>query len=230
MSRTPGLSPIQLGAAACLNAGIAGAPPRLAAHIRACRDGDWVVFLDLKRDRYSAFPFRSEDAATWQGLGVGGLDAATSPQAFILLQTLQQRDYVLSAAGSGRGFALLQVAPPWAALLFCFAWARWIVRNKRLDRAVAALANWKARIGEGRADGAIVANYERARPWFPERRVCLYDSLSLLAFMLSRGVRADLVVGVSGRPFSAHCWVEKDSVILNSPHDACDGLVEIMRV
>ena len=208
-----------------------GLPLRLASHVRACRDGDWVVFLDLKRDRYSALPFRPEDETTWRALGVeAGDDAATAHYSRSVMEVLERQGYLASADTRGATVLAPRAAPDWLALWFSLCWARRIVRQKRWDIAVASITAWKARVGEGIDDPAIVAKYEAARPWFPERRVCFFDSLSLVAFMLSRGVRADWVVGVYGRPFSAHCWIERDGLILNSPNDACDEHVEIMRV
>lgn len=208
-----------------------GLGPRLAPHIRACRDGDWVVFLDLKRDRYSALPYRLEDAETWRALGVCATDDVSGARCSTsLIEVLQRQDYLAGVDTRGATWLAPRAAADGLALLFALFWARRIVRQKRWDIAVASITTWKARVGEGIGDAAIVTKYEEARPWFPERRVCFFDSLSLVAFMLSRGVRADWVVGVSGRPFSAHCWIEKDGLILNSPNDACDEHVEIMRV
>lgn len=204
---------------------------QLASHVRACRDGDWVVFLDLKRDRYSALPYRAQDEATWRALGVCPADDVMAGRySDNLIALLERQNYLAHADRRVRALATPRLAPDWLALLWALLWARRIVREKRWDLALASIAGWKASVGEGRCDPAIVAKYEAGRPWFPERRVCFFDSLSLVAFMLSRSIAADWVVGVRGRPFSAHCWIEKDGLILNSPHDACDAHTEIMRV
>src|SRR5690606_14776421 len=72
-----------------------GLGPRLAPHIRACRDGDWVVFLDLKRDRYSALPYRLEDAETWRALGVCATDDVSGARCSTsLIEVLQRQDYL----------------------------------------------------------------------------------------------------------------------------------------
>jgi hypothetical protein len=50
---------------------------------------------------------------------------------------------------------------------------------------------------------------------------CLVRSLALVRRLAVRGERADLVIGVRVRPFSAHAWVQRDNLLLN---DSCDGV------
>jgi len=210
----------------------------LAAHARACRDGDWVVFLDLKRDRYSALPFRQADAAFWGMLGVGGVEPPVdgigeAPGAAGLLAALRNHGLLAESEIAVKAQCSTLFIPPWApdrvAFLAACAWARWIVRAKRLDVAAVTFSAWKERVGQGEGLNEAAQAYERARPWYPAPRICLFDSLSLLAYLLSRGASADWVIGVRGRPFAAHCWIESNGVILNSPHDQCDAHKEIMR-
>jgi hypothetical protein len=61
---------------------------------------------------------------------------------------------------------------------------------------------------------ALLAAFARARDFFPRRRTCLFDSLSLLHFLSGRGVAADWTFGVRLDPFTAHCWLERDGVSL----------------
>jgi len=70
----------------------------------------------------------------------------------------------------------------------------------------------------GSALGAVEADARRflaARLWMPWVPVCLLDSLALLFFLGAKGHTAQLVIGVSTAPFEAHCWVERDAVVLN---------------
>ena len=54
-----------------------------------------------------------------------------------------------------------------------------------------------------------------ARRWVPSETRCLLDSISLVAFMARRNVDARIVFGVTGDPFSAHCWVQRGGLVLN---------------
>lgn len=92
----------------------------------------------------------------------------------------------------------------------------------------------KARLSNGAADLAVArlvhSKFAAARIWAPAAYVCLFDSLALSRFLIGRGVRSDLVVGVRSRPFSAHCWVEVDGAILDDGGEDCHSFAEIARV
>jgi len=63
---------------------------------------------------------------------------------------------------------------------------------------------------------AVVARYRHLRPLlFSSRDRCLHDSLTLLAFLLTQGIRAHWVIGVQVRPFGAHSWVQDGQTVLN---------------
>jgi hypothetical protein len=50
---------------------------------------------------------------------------------------------------------------------------------------------------------------------FARRGRCLLDSIALVEFLAAYGVRADWVIGVHVRPFSAHSWVQHEHFVLN---------------
>ncbi|MEQ1818599.1 MAG: lasso peptide biosynthesis B2 protein [Terricaulis sp.] len=120
------------------------------------------------------------------------------------------------------------------SLAFAALWARRVVRRGALLQAFGALSAAKARIvPDARSlDYArrVHARFVAARIWLPARYVCLFDSLCLMRVLLAQGVKADLVFGVRGRPFAAHCWVECESEILDEGGEACASFVEIVRV
>ncbi|MEE7561107.1 lasso peptide biosynthesis B2 protein, partial [Xanthomonas sp. Kuri4-2] len=62
---------------------------------------------------------------------------------------------------------------------------------------------------------AAAAVYRRARLYVPVEMRCLLDSLALLRFLRRRQCHARLVFGVALDPFSAHCWVQADDLVLN---------------
>jgi len=61
----------------------------------------------------------------------------------------------------------------------------------------------------------MAAAFRSARLYVPIDMCCLLDSIAMIKFLAKRGLRADLVFGVTGDPFSAHCWAQHSTMILN---------------
>lgn len=206
---------------------------RLCWGVRAVADNDWLIFLDVARNRYRAIKtsdappiagiaaFSPEDASNtpgWRALARGGLVAAPASQGAPIRP--------VEHAGA-RFHDIVSLAR--AAL-----WSRRIVRRGALLEAFGALSAAKARLS---ADGDDLsrairahARFAAARIWIPARFVCLFDSLCLMRVLLAEGISADLVFGVRGRPFAAHCWVECEGEILDDGGEACASFVEIVRI
>jgi hypothetical protein len=55
----------------------------------------------------------------------------------------------------------------------------------------------------------------KARKLVPVGTSCLLDSLAMAKFLNRRCMRVNVVVGVTGDPFSAHCWVQAGHMVLN---------------
>lgn len=62
---------------------------------------------------------------------------------------------------------------------------------------------------------ALASQFHRARPFVPIETCCLLDSIAMIRFLARRGIFAKLVFGVTGDPFSAHCWVQRGDMVLN---------------
>ena len=67
------------------------------------------------------------------------------------------------------------------------------------------------------SDVAILLSiYNRIRTCvFTARDACFRDSLTLLHFLSSFGIYPDWIFAVQSAPFSAHCWVQYDTALLN---------------
>lgn len=62
--------------------------------------------------------------------------------------------------------------------------------------------------------------YRLLRPFLIQSRICLYDSLSFYIFASFYDATPDIVFGVIAEPFEAHCWAQKNGLILNDvPHN-----------
>jgi hypothetical protein len=62
---------------------------------------------------------------------------------------------------------------------------------------------------------AAAAAFRRLRLWVPINTCCLLDSIALVRFLARRRLYANIVFGVTGDPFSAHCWVQIGELLLN---------------
>jgi hypothetical protein len=78
---------------------------------------------------------------------------------------------------------------------------RWRVRTRReADPATAR---------------ALAAAVDSAARLYLKRAWCLQRSVVAACLLRSRGIPAELVIGVRKMPFLAHAWVELDGVVLN---------------
>lgn len=104
------------------------------------------------------------------------------------------------------------------------AMMRWQLKVRRLKHVLQALSDYRnrrtsllvhdqARRRQHLSEAAIAFN--RVRPYVPIEMSCLIDSLSMVRFLAKRGLHAQLVMGVSCDPFSAHAWVQHGPLVLN---------------
>jgi hypothetical protein len=61
----------------------------------------------------------------------------------------------------------------------------------------------------------VAAAFRCARLYVPIDTCCLLDSIAMVRFLAKRGLHADLVFGVTADPFSAHCWAQCGTTVLN---------------
>jgi len=205
---------------------------RLPWSVCAVAHGDWLIFLDLARNRYQATALA--EAPEFVACG--------SDQAVLMAQA-SRRDLLLREGLVAVVTREHQPAPhphtdqvSWRDLFLtvtCSMWASGIVKRGALLEAFDHLSERKARLSKNLPDLALArlthSRFAAARIWMPAAFVCLFDSLALMRFLLTRGIRADLVFGVRSRPFAAHCWVEVDGVILDDGGEACHSFAEIAR-
>jgi hypothetical protein len=111
-------------------------------------------------------------------------------------------------------------------------WARRAVRGGALDVTIASLGAARRKHSsqkEGRGAERLWDYFQSRRVWFPAPYVCLFDSLALAMFAARRGACFELVFGVRGRPFAAHCWAEHEREIVNDAPEYCASFTPILR-
>lgn len=217
------------------------------------------IFLDLKRDDYSAVPIPSAlerprceltDASVSQDLAphideligaglvacqparAGGLLAYQSilPPQSNLLRPDDQR-----AFGIGGEASVSVCAGPgdmFDLLLASMSAAR-LLKRQNIHAVITRVRARKARATKTHSLAEVrrqTALFRKLRPWYPRRYVCLFDALALLEFLAKREIFPTWVFGVQAQPFGAHCWVQLGDQLLNESTEYAAQFTPIMAV
>jgi hypothetical protein len=218
---------------------------RLADHVRFCRIGDQMIFLDLLRSTYFGMvgPHLAalsavicEGAASTDTLGtpsnpllqtsISRLRArkllSDAPDERPTRQPLTFTEAVTSLnIDDARGVVEVDwrsLFRLWRATLVATTWLRRRSLANIADRVLALRMRHSALAAEVSGDAmlAAVACYVRLRPFaLTSRDRCLNDSLTLIHFLATQGLFPQWVIGVRVHPFGAHSWVQSGDVVLN---------------
>lgn len=113
---------------------------------------------------------------------------------------------------------------------------RWRMKTMRLKPILQALGDYRnsrtSPLGDDQAGlrlrlSEAATSFNRVRPYVPIEMCCLIDSLSMTWFLAKRGLHSRLVMGVACDPFSAHAWVQHDSLVLNETMGTAHAYVPI---
>ena len=203
--------------------------------------GARAIFLDLENDRYCALPAQVIEVLV-QPQGERGEAEAHSPTSIGLRQTglfetsdvcphlmPVRRDRPVRGVDSPaqrdrlRMIDIVQVA---ALLVFA---RRTIGRCRLAELVTPPRLRASRRFNRGNPVSAEVLahRYRSARRLLPIAPQCLPDSLALRAWLARHGQSCSLVFGVRMNPFTAHCWLESDGVVLNDAPDRIDAFEPI---
>ena len=197
----------------------------LAHHVHCAQVEGQLVFLDLRADRYSCLALDQGIGEIADSLaaadiltpdpGKGRPLAAPPPVAL----TGDLMGYPVGRAPRIRASHVARFAASasttaarlrWRSLVDVVARVRDRKRRRGGGRPTGGPADREARLGE------LVEIYKRLRPLlFTSRDHCLRDSLVLVEFLAAHGLFPLWVIGVRMGPFSAHSWVQDESVVLN---------------
>lgn len=208
---------------------------QLCPDLSFCRVDGHLIFLDIRNDRYFRLSDSLErfftmylDHGGCSETEVGrlverGLLVELGPnteQASSLTIERPAHSVVENtpAAQSNHVSILLEVFS-----ITCMAQVR--LKTSRLERILSELTAYRRRKAhqippepdeayELRVSRAAAA-FLHARPYVPVGTCCLIDSIAMVKFLAKHGMAANLVFGVSGAPFSAHCWVQVGALVLN---------------
>lgn len=79
-----------------------------------------------------------------------------------------------------------------------------------------------------RLDGMVGAA-RKVRPWMPFEGQCLKRAFQLRFVLATRGIRTDWIFGVRTWPFSAHCWLQIDDLVVGDRLSRVKRYTPIMR-
>jgi hypothetical protein len=103
--------------------------------------------------------------------------------------------------------------------------AKFLLRWRSLEALSRRLVRHRERVPLASAHSPrlreLVAVFVRMRPFlYTAYDACLFNSLALHEFLLHYGLRTQFIIGVTARPFKAHCWLQVGPTVVNdSPSD-----------
>lgn len=199
------------------------------------------IFLDLKRDRYFALDDLRDQTFTRWCRG----DPLSTHDHVVLSRLIEcgllQRDAQISARKidlpAGRFSALDNIDRDTVNMLLVGRAALRILAAKRGHRN-SPLSKSLLKVGgyavseKSTVDHADMQRharaFHRASILTRTRDQCVPCSVALAIFLRRRAIPARLVVGVSARPFAAHCWVQVDDIVVNDMTDHVASFVPIL--
>lgn len=75
-----------------------------------------------------------------------------------------------------------------------------------------------------------VSAVRQVRPWLPLRGECLQRTFRLRSYLAAGGIATQWIFGVRTWPFSAHCWLQIDDMVVGDRLDRILRYTPIMRV
>ena len=211
---------------------------RLHPTLNACIASNRIILLDIERDRYSAVPTEvTRPVIDWMRAGDGG----PAPDAFLsLLARLGEHrppqnghaEHVQIPSEARPHLPRRRVSLASILSVFAVVAAMWIALRTRKLRTILEERAKARRVGS-KVDSSTLRDQARtfadARRWCPIQPNCLLDSL---AFDRWLGGPSDiqLVFGVLGQPFEAHCWVQSDDDVLNDSYDRVSRFEPILSI
>ncbi|WIW90284.1 lasso peptide biosynthesis B2 protein (plasmid) [Sphingobium sp. V4] len=199
---------------------------RLRDGLSFCVTGNRAIFLDVAADRY--FGLQPEKDLAFQRLLQGkapGAALASLVGGGILVEDegAAGLPQPVTVARATRELALNLDAACWKyRFAFLYAHIRAIARLRFCDfGTVVEQIERRSRAADVKATAsqrewtALASSFAAATWLLPRSGQCLPRSIAFFEVLLSTGYRAKLVIGVSASPFSAHCWVQADDLVLN---------------
>lgn len=221
----------------------------LPRYVYFCFTDAGAVFLDLKKDLYAGLDPVDSDTLRL----LADQEQPATERTARLVTELIERGFLTHEAA--RGKPLSPTSFPVARTTLCGAWPHTLpaISSGHIRRLIAAYALVRVRLSIGiwraaqyrgaqQAELAahhfdpettrdLVRTFLNLRPLiFGARDRCLLSSLVLSEFLSMHGIQSTLVIGVKTSPFTAHCWLQRDGVILNGRAERVSEFTPIMAI
>lgn len=219
-------------------------PFQLRTNLHFCLVDDRAIFLDIDRDRYFYLPPKLEDA--FLDVAAGNLSDGDDRA-----RPLLQQGLLRSVPEPAWPIAALRPDPPLrdlgvedasqvflplmarsvATQLFC----AWAIRQRPLARIVADLrrpprAALKSFEASERRVRAIRRSFVATQMVLRPHDRCLAQSMAFLRLCKYTGFVPALLFGVRINPFTAHCWIQHGSLVLNDEAERVRSFTPILRL
>jgi hypothetical protein len=207
---------------------------RLGPDVHFCVLDGRAIFLDVQADRYNGLSRDTNDAFLRLAQGF-----AASPGDSLLLSSLVDRGLLISGH-IGPRVRMPTLSAPRQEIpigleiklrLFDSIHASQVqlaarrLRRHGLAFVLQSLSRRRRqiakcdRLSRNSEFARIRAAFRRTQPLFTSTEQCLARSVAFVSMCYDRGLLPALVVGVRDKPFSAHCWVQSDDIVLNDDMD-----------
>lgn len=197
-----------------------------------CRVDGHLIFLDLRHDRYFRLPARMEnifltyldddDAA---GVGISDLlrydILQPTPSMGIYTDATSIQTPAHSAIERISDTSAASIAMLLDVMVVTVSTGLQLKMRKLqalIDDLIAYRDSKTARASSQPMEQQLLNtadSFMRARPYVPLETSCLLDALAMVRFLARRRLHANIVFGVTGTPFTAHCWIQAGDLILN---------------
>lgn len=200
----------------------------LAWHVSYAMIAGRAIFLDVKSDRY--YSIDVAENSLWDSVLSGRVPLRDAPDLQAVLHAqcalnlpLASDAYVEAALHPPISDSLLERGSSRRPLNLRTAWkvfasfrqAKRVAKPGGLSETLRLLSERQAQARRECDPAPIVLDFHACRRIIPVEPVCLVDSLALAYFLTEAQAPCELVFGVQGEPFRAHCWVQWDGVVLN---------------
>lgn len=217
---------------------------RVLPHATACVASGKLILLDVRQDRYFLAPAAvAEVMERWLRSG-GGLQvpaavirlfrqsgiARTAEQA--LMTADRERLEIPRTLASAEHISCPSPLPD-ATRVAAIVGVTWLeLRLRPLQAILTRRTRRDLPKASARVERLIAgsAAYDSARKFSPFARNCLLDSLALDTWLGRGSGDRQLVFGVTGQPFAAHCWLQTGQAILNDSYERVSRYTPILAI
>jgi hypothetical protein len=201
---------------------------RLKDDLTFCLIDGHPVFLDLEEDRYFCLSGITERAfLQWSKQGDEHCDIDALVDQGILTALPQRMAKIaepkrmpslsaLEAARTPSAFGVLEFLEVATLVLITQFQLKTLGIKQSIERALGDYGT-RDHVSPEIAQEHLLELAQRflqARMYVPLGTRCLLDSLAMARFLRRRHIQANLIIGVTGAPFSAHCWLQRGAIVL----------------